>query len=311
MATSLNFCVTSQDGATWGAGRCANNGTMLSPNRLSPFRFSLLLLLFLAPLMGWAQNRAEALLQFEGVQARYQASYAPGAVARGAKELLDPDDQAIADKALKALDTAATRAFNTAASVSAIQQEVASAGNGGAALSPQVQAAVARFVKLRTDYTAMSEASRAEFFNRERAKPADPARTELLERMAVADVREIDFSSQLLMSAVVKQLARGNGGQLSSLPDRTLDMALDTLWSRGVTSTRPRNLMLVAREFEKQITQALLAALPDADVAALLAWRNDPQAAAEREALVGTYRAEVKGSGGVALRTLVRAWPRS
>ena len=69
--------------------------------------------------------------------------------------------------------------------------------------------------------------------------------------------------------------------------------------------------MLVAREFEKQVTQALLAALPDADVAALLAWRNDPQAAAEREALVGTYRAEVKGSGGVALRTLVRAWPRS
>ncbi len=124
--------------------------------------------------MGWAQNRAEALLQFEGVQARYQASYAPGAVARGAKELLGPDDQAIADKALKALDTAATRAFNTAASVSAIQQEVASAGNGGAALSPQVQAAVARFVKLRTDYTAMSEAGRAEFFNRERAKPADP-----------------------------------------------------------------------------------------------------------------------------------------
>ena len=284
---------------------------MLSLNRLFLFRFSLLLLLLPTPLMGWAQSRAEALLQFEGVQQRYQASYGPGAVSRGARELLDPDDQAIADKALKALDTAATRAFDTKASVSAIQQEVASAGNGGAAPNPQLLAAVSRFVKLRTDYAAMSDAGKAEFFNRERAKPVDPARAELLERMAVAEVREIDFSSQLLMSAVVKQLARGNGGQFSSLPDRTLDMALDTLWSRGVTSTRPRNLMLVAREFERQVTQALLAALPDNDVAALLAWRNDPQAAAEREALVGTYRAEVKGSGGVALRTLIRAWPRS
>ncbi|RTD98656.1 hypothetical protein EJO68_04615 [Variovorax atrisoli] len=284
---------------------------MLSPKRLLFFRFSLLLLLLPTPLMGWAQSRAEALLQFEGVQQRYQASYGPGAVSRGARELLDPDDQAIADKALKALDTAAARAFNTNASVAAIQQEVASAGNGGAAPGPQLLAAVAHFVKLRTDYAAMSDAGKAEFFNRERAKPVDPARAELLERMAVADVREIDFSSQLLMSAVVKQLARGNGGQFSSLPDRTLDMALDTLWSRGVTSTRPRNLMLVAREFERQVTQAQLAALPDADVAALLAWRNDPQAAAEREVLVGTYRAEVKGSGGVALRTLIRAWPRS
>jgi len=284
---------------------------MLSPNRLLLFRFSLLLLLLPAPLMVWAQSRAEALLQFEGVQQRYQASYGPGAVSRGARELLDPDDQAIADKALKALDTAATRAFDTKASVSAIQQEVASAGNGGAAPNPQLLAAVSRFVKLRTDYAAMSDAGKAEFFNRERAKPVDPARAELLERMAVAEVREIDFSSQLLMSAVVKQLARGNGGQFSSLPDRTLDMALDTLWSRGVTSTRPRNLMLVAREFERQVTQAQLAALPDADVAALLAWRNDPQAAAEREALVGTYRAEVKASGAVAIRTLVRGWPRS
>jgi hypothetical protein len=295
----------------------ANNGPMLALNRLFPSataRCSLLLLLpalLLAPVVGWAQNRAEALLQFEGVQPRYQASYAPGAVARGAKELLDPDDAAIAGKALKALDTAAGRAFNTKASVAAIQQEVASAGTGGAPPSPELLAAVARFVKLRTDYAAMSEAGKAEFFNRERARPADPARTELLERMAVGEVREIDFSSQLLMSAVVKQLARGNGSQLSGLPDSTLDMALDTLWSRGVTSTRPRNLMIVAREFEKQVTQALIAALPDADVAALLAWRNDPQAPAEREALVGIYRAEVKGSGGVALRTLVKGWPRS
>jgi hypothetical protein len=284
---------------------------MLSPNRLLSFRFPLLLLLLLAPLMGWAQNRAQALLQFEGVQARYQASYAPGAVARGAREQLEPVDQAIADKALKALDVAAARSFDVNASVAAIQQEVEAAGKGAAAPSPQVLAAVNRFAQLRTDYTAMSEAGRAEFFQRERARPADPVRTELLGRMAVADTREVDFSSQLLLSAVVKQLARGNGDQFTSLPDRTLDMAVDTLWSRGVTSTRPRNLLIVAREFEKQVTQALLAALPDADAAALLAWRNEPQAAAEREALVGTYRAEVKASGAVAIRTLVRGWPRS
>jgi len=261
--------------------------------------------------MGWAQDRAQVLMQFEGVQARYQAAYAPGAVSRDARLLLDPPDQAIANKALQALDAAAARSFDVPASVAAIQQEVAAAGKGGAAPSPQVQAAVARFAKLRADYAAIDDAGKLEFFNRERAKPADPARTELLERMAVADVREVDFSSQLLLSSVVKQLARGNAGQFTSLPDRTLDMAVDTLWSRGVTSPRPRNLLTVAREFEKQVTQALLAALPDADVAALLAWRNEPQAAAEREALVGTYRAEVKSSGAVAIRTLVRGWPRS
>lgn len=271
----------------------------------------LLLSLLLAPVMGWAQDRAQTLLQFEGVQARYQAAYAPGAVSRDARQLLEPPDQAIADKALQALDAAAARSFDVAASVAAIQQEVAAAGKGGAAPGPQVQAAVARFAKLRADYAAMDEAGKLEFFNRERAKPADPARAELLERMAIADVREVDFSSQLLLSSVVKQLARGNAGQFTSLPDRTLDMAVDTLWSRGVTSPRPRNLLIVAREFEKQVTQALLAALPDADVAALLAWRNDPQAAAEREALVGAYRAEVKASGAVAIRTLVRGWPRS
>lgn len=261
--------------------------------------------------MGWAQDRAQVLLQFEGVQARYQAAYASGAVSRDARQLLEPSDQAIADKALQALDAAAARSFDVAASVAAIQQEVAAAGKGGAAPSPQAQAAVARFSKLRADYAAMDDAGKLEFFNREQAKPADSARTELLERMAVADVREVDFSSQLLLSSVVKQLARGNASQFTSLPDRTLDMAVDTLWSRGVTSPRPRNLLIVAREFEKQVTQALLAALPDADVAALLAWRNDAQAAAEREALVGTYRAEVKASGGVAIRTLVRGWPRS
>jgi hypothetical protein len=278
---------------------------------LAAKRLALVLSLLLAPAMAWAQDRAQALLQFEGVQARYQAAYAPGAVSRDARQLLDPPDQAIADKALAALDTAASRAFDVKASVAAIQQEVATAGKGGAAPSPQVLEAVARFAKLRADYAAMDDAAKVEFFNRERAKPADPVRTELLERMAVADTREVDFSSQLLLSSVVKQLARGNAGQFTSLPDRTLDMAIDTLWSRGITSPRPRNLLTVAREFEKQVTQALLAALPDADVAALLAWRNDPQAAAEREALVGTYRAEVKGSGAVAIRTLVRGWPRS
>jgi hypothetical protein len=274
-------------------------------------RFIFVLSLLLVPAMAWAQDRAQALMQFEGVQARYQAAYAPGAVSRDARQLLDPPDQAIADKALAALDTAASRSFDVKASVAAIQQEVATAGKGGVAPSPQVLEAVARLTKLRADYAAMDDAAKVEFFNRERAKPADPVRTELLERMAVADTREVDFSSQLLLSSVVKQLARGNAGQFTSLPDRTLDMAVDTLWSRGITSPRPRNLLTVAREFEKQVTQALLAALPDADVAALLAWRNDPQAAAEREALVGSYRAEVKGSGAVAIRTLVRGWPRS
>ena len=288
----------------------ANNGAM-TVSSLAAKRFTFVLGLLLAPAVAWAQDRAQPLMQFEGVQARYQAAYAPGAVSRDARQLLDPPDQAIADKALAALDTAASRSFDVKASVAAIQQEVATAGKGGAAPSAQVLEAVARLAKLRADYAAMDDAAKVEFFNRERAKPADPARTELLERMAVADTREVDFSSQLLLSSVVKQLARGNAGQFTSLPDRTLDMAVDTLWSRGITSPRPRNLLTVAREFEKQVTQALLAALPDADVAALLAWRNDPQAAAEREALVGAYRAEVKGSGAVAIRTLVRGWPRS
>ena len=275
--------------------------------RLLPFLLAGLVLL---PGLARAQDRAQALLLFEGVQARYQAAYAPGAVARDARQLLEAPDLAIADKALEALDGAAARAFDPAASVDAIRQEVAAAGRGGAAPGPQVQAAVARLAKLRADYAAMDDAAKVAFFNRERAKPADPVRAELLERMAVADLREVDFSSQLLMSAVVKQLARGNAAQYASLPDQMLEAALDTLWSRGVTSPRPRNLLIVAREFERQVTQALLAALPDADAAALLAWRNEPQAPAEREALVGTYRAEVKASGAVAIRTLVRGWPR-
>ena len=279
-------------------------------SRLSSSRCLLLLSLLLAPLTGWTQDRAQALLQFEGVQARYQNAYGPGAVSRGARELLEPPDLAIADKALQSLDVAAGRAFDVNASVAAIRQDVAAAGQGAAAPAPQVLEAVARLAKLRADYAAMDEPAKVTFFHQQHARPADPARVELLARMTVAEAREIDFSSQLLMSAVVKQLARGNAGQFSSLPDRTLDTALDSLWSRGVTSPRPRNLMTVAREFEKLVTQALLLALPDADVAALLAWRNEPQAAAEREALLGSYRAEVKGSGAVAIRTLVRSWGR-
>ncbi|MNU39333.1 hypothetical protein D3C71_280280 [compost metagenome] len=279
-------------------------------SRLSSPRCLLLLSLLLAPLTGWTQDRAQALLQFEGVQARYQNAYGPGAVSRGARELLEPPDLAMADKALQSLDVAAGRAFDVNASVAAIRQDVAAAGQGAAAPAPQVLEAVARLAKLRADYAAMDEPAKVTFFHQQHARPADPARVELLSRMTVAEAREIDFSSQLLMSAVVKQLARGNAGQFSSLPDRTLDTALDSLWSRGVTSPRPRNLMTVAREFEKLVTQALLLALPDADVAALLAWRNEPQAAAEREALLGSYRAEVKGSGAVAIRTLVRSWGR-
>lgn len=279
-------------------------------SRLSSPRCLLLLSLLLAPLTGWTQDRAQALLQFEGVQARYQNAYGPGAVSRGARELLEPPDLAIADKALQSLDVAAGRAFDANASVAAIRQDVAAAGQGAAAPGPQVLEAVARLAKLRADYAVMDEPGKVTFFHQQHARPADPARVELLARMTVAEAREIDFSSQLLMSAVVKQLARGNAGQFSSLPDRTLDTALDSLWSRGVTSPRPRNLMTVAREFEKLVTQALLLALPDADVAALLAWRNEPQAAAEREALLGSYRAEVKGSGAVAIRTLVRSWGR-
>ncbi|MNX25265.1 hypothetical protein D3C86_553100 [compost metagenome] len=279
-------------------------------SRLSSPRCLLLLSLLLAPLTGWTQDRAQALLQFEGVQARYQNAYGPGAVSRGARELLEPPDLAMADKALQSLDVAAGRAFDVNASVAAIRQDVAAAGQGAAAPGPQVLEAVARLAKLRADYAAMDEPGKVTFFHQQHARPADPARVELLARMTVAEAREIDFSSQLLMSAVVKQLARGNAGQFSSLPDRTLDTALDSLWSRGVTSPRPRNLMTVAREFEKLVTQALLLALPDADVAALLAWRNEPQAAAEREALLGSYRAEVKGSGAVAIRTLVRSWGR-
>ncbi|GER11529.1 hypothetical protein [Variovorax boronicumulans] len=279
-------------------------------SRLSSPRCLLLLSLLLAPLTGWTQDRAQALLQFEGVQARYQNAYGPGAVSRGARELLEPPDLAIADKALQSLDVAAGRAFDVNASVAAIRQDVAAAGQGAAAPGPQVLEAVAHLAKLRADYAAMDEPAKVTFFHQQHARPADPARVELLSRMTVAEAREIDFSSQLLMSAVVKQLARGNAGQFSSLPDRTLDTALDSLWSRGVTSPRPRNLMTVAREFEKLVTQALLLALPDADVAALLAWRNEPQAGAEREALLGSYRAEVKGSGSVAIRTLVRSWGR-
>lgn len=281
---------------------------------LRPSRFLSLLLLFLfaltAPLAGWAQNRAQALLQFEGVQARYQAAYAPGAVARDAQQQLEPPDLAMAGSALKALDAAASKSFNTAAAMAAVQSAVAAAGHGGAAPDAPTLRAVAHLVKIRAEYAAMNDATRAEFFKQQQAVPPDAVRTELLDRMAVADTREVDFSSQLLMTAVVKQLARGNAGQFTSLPERTLDSALESLWSRGVTSTRQRNMLIVARELERQITQAQLVSLSNEEAAALLAWRNDPQAAAERDALVDAYKAEVKAGGARAIRAVLRAWPR-
>ncbi len=113
--------------------------------------------------------------------------------------------------------------------------------------------------------------------------------------MAVAELREVDVSSELLMSAVVKQLARGNAAQFTALPEATLEGAIDSLWSRGVTSTRQRNLLTVARELERQLTLVWLSALGDEEIAALAARRGDAQADGEREALVGSYRAEVAG----------------
>ena len=283
----------------------------MTASAIRPFVGRLLLLsLFLVPAPGWAQGRAQALLQFEGVQARLQAAYAPGAVSRDARQLLEPPDQAIAGAALKALDAAASKSFDAAAALASIRHAVSAAGQGGAAPDPQTLRAVAHLAQVRAEYAAMDEPARAAFFKRQQAIPPDAARTELLDRMAVADTREVDFSSQLLLSAVVKTLARGNGSQLTALPDSTLDTAIDTLWSRGVTSPHPRNLLAVARQFEQLVAQAQLAALPDPEVAALLAWRNDPRAGAEREALVGAYRAEVKAAGARAIRKMLRAWPR-
>jgi hypothetical protein len=283
---------------------------MLSSNRLFSLRLCLLLLLA-APSMGWAQNRAQALMQFEGVPVRYQGAYAPGPVSRDVRELLEPPDQAIAGGALRALDAAAARSFDAAAAMASVQRAVSAAGEGGAAPDALTLRAVAHLVQVRAEYIAMDTPARAEFFKRQQATPPDAARTELLNRMTVADAREVDFSNQLLLSAVVKQLARGNAGQFTALPDRTLDSAIDTLWSRGITSPHPRNLLAVARQFEQLVAQAQIAALSDEEVAALLAWRSDPQAGAEREALVGAYREQVKSAGARALRMLIRGWPRS
>lgn len=284
---------------------------MQSPlRRQSPFRFLLLLLLCAAPLTGWAQGRAQAVLQLEGVPARYKAMYAPGAVSRDARAQLEAPDQAIAGPALKALDAATPKAFNVDASVAAVRQAVTTAGAGAAAPSAQVTQAIAKLTRLRADYLAMNDAARTAFFQKQHATPPDAPRVALVDKMAATDLREVDFSSQLLLSAVVKQLARGNAAQFTSLSDQTLQMAVDTLWSRGVTSPRPRNLLIVAREFERQVTLALLIGLSDADVAALLDWRSDAQAGAERDALVGAYREQVKAGGARAIRSTIRSWPR-
>ncbi len=277
---------------------------------LAAMALGLSLSLLLAAAPAAAQDRAQALLQFEGVPARYQAAYAPGAVARGAKQQLDPADEAIAGGALKALDAASAHAFDAHAALAAVQAAVAAAGQGGAAPSPAVLGAVAHLAKVRADYGAMDDAARADFIKRQQASPPGPARTGLLDRMAVAELREVDFSSELLMSAVVKQLARGNAAQFTSLPEATLEGAIDSLWSRGVTSMRQRNLLIVARELERQLTLVWLSALGDEEIAALAAWRGDAQADGEREALVGSYRAEVKAGDTRAIRAVLRAWPR-
>ncbi|WP_395351700.1 hypothetical protein [Variovorax sp. UC122_21] len=284
--------------------------SLLRSRCLRTLAFSLPLSLLLAAAPAAAQDRAQALLQFEGVAARYQAAYAPGAVARGARQQLEPADEAIAGGALKALDAASAHAFDANAAVAAVRTAVAAAGQGGAAPSPAALAAVAHLAKVRADYGAMDDAARADFVKRQQAQPPGPARTALLERMAVADLREIDFSSELLMTAVVKQLARGNAAQFSALPEATLEGAIDSLWSRGVTSTRQRNLLIVAREFERQLTLVWLSALGEDEIAALAAWRGDAQADGEREALVGSYRAEVKAGDTRAIRAVLRAWPR-
>lgn len=284
--------------------------SLLRSRCLRTLAFSLPLSLLLAAAPAVAQDRAQALLQFEGVAARYQAAYAPGAVARGARQQLEPADEAIAGAALKALDAASAHAFDANAAVAAVRTAVAAAGQGGAAPSPAALAAVAHLAKVRADYGAMDDAARADFVKRQQAQPPGPARTALLERMAVADLREIDFSSELLMTAVVKQLSRGNAAQFSALPEATLEGAIDSLWSRGVTSTRQRNLLIVAREFERQLTLVWLSALGEDEIAALAAWRGDAQADGEREALVGSYRAEVKAGDTRAIRAVLRAWPR-
>jgi hypothetical protein len=263
-----------------------------------------------------AQARAQALLTFEGVPARWQTAYAPGAVVRQQREAMTPEDRTAADASpemrlgLKALDSAASPAFGADTSLAAIAAAVTAAGQDAAPVSSAALEAAQHLARLRADYAAMDDAGRAAFFTSHRAQPPDAARADLLARMAVGDLSEVDFSNQLLLGAVVRALVRDGPDQFAGLPDKTLDTAIDTLWSRGVTSQHSHNLMLVMREFERQITQALLAALPDADVAALLAWRSDAQADAEREALVGTYRSEVKAGGARAIRSLLRAWPR-
>lgn len=271
--------------------------------------FAVLLLALAAPLGAMAQDRAQALMAFEGVPARYQVIYGPGAFVQQLKGSAALDGRVTDASAFAALDKAATASFKVADSIEAIARAVAGASSGGS-VSDDVRDAVSRFARLRAMLVAMDDNDRAAFTARGLAQPFDPARAELLQRMVVADLREIDFSNQLLLTAVLRNLVQDGPGQLGGMSDPALDQGIEMLWARGVTSGRSRNLLIVARELDLQATRAVLADLSDADVAALLAWRTDPQAKAERDALLTAYRDEVKAGGARTVRALVRRWPR-
>jgi len=270
------------------------------------FRFRRFFLAFalLAPAcLLHAQEATALLLRLEGVEAEFRAAYAPGALARALRA--ESDDA----QGLDLLDAAASQAFRPDAALAAIGRAVAAAG-GDAPQDGAAARAVARLETLRRDYAAMADAQREAFLTRHLAQPPHAPRSELLARMAVIDLREIDRSNQLLLRAVLRTLRREGPGQIAGLPEPMLAAAVDALWSRGTTSQRARNQIGVAREFERLRHQALLAALPDADVAALLTWRSGEGAEAQRRALVDSYREEVKAGGLRTIRALVRAWPR-
>jgi len=250
-----------------------------------------------------AQEATALLLRLEAVEAEFKAAYAPGALARTLRA------QSGEAQGLDLLDAAASKAFRPDAALAAIGRAVAAA-KGDAVAGQAAVRAVARLQALRRSYGAMDERQREAFLSRHLSKPVDARRSDLLARMAVVDLREIDRSNQLLLEAVLRTLRREGPGQIEGLPEPMLIAALDALWARGTTSQRARNQIAVAREFERLRHQALLAALPDADVAALLAWRSGEGAEAQRRALVDSYREEVKAGGLRTIRALVRAWPR-
>lgn len=267
------------------------------------------LLAFAAPLGAMAHDRAQTLMAFEGVPARYQAMYSPGAFVRQLKASAALDGRVTDPAAFAALDVAANASFMVAQSLDAIGSAVAGAAPGGR-VSDEASAAVVRFAALREALAARDDSHRAAFIAGKLAQPVDAERSDLLARMAVADLREIDFSNQLLLTAVLRNLTLDGPSQLGGMSDPALDQGVEMLWSRGVTSGRSRNLLIVARELDLLATRALLADLSNEDVAALLAWRSDPQAEAERDALRTAYREEVKAGGARTVRALVRRWPR-